>query len=95
VRAPPVEFHRAYMGELAKAVIEEVMGMRSCFGWRLPHDWEWAKGYTDRFGVTWVDFESPEDVVSPTERGVQPRVLQAYDHLLIVQEHKTRFISRI
>lgn len=70
VKAPPgeevlndghrIEFYRSYVGELAKAAKEDGIDVRSYFGWTLLDNWEWAKGYTDRFGVTWVDFESED-----------------------------------
>ncbi|KAF2179760.1 glycoside hydrolase family 1 protein [Zopfia rhizophila CBS 207.26] len=54
-----IEFYRKYVGELAKAV-KDGIDIRSYFGWTLADNWEWAKGYTDRFGVTFIDFDTPE-----------------------------------
>ncbi|KAL1608002.1 hypothetical protein SLS60_002941 [Paraconiothyrium brasiliense] len=60
-----IDFYRSYVGELAKAVKDDGIDIRSYFGWTLLDNWEWAKGYTDRFGVTWVDFESEEKTRYP------------------------------
>lgn len=54
-----IEFYRSYLTEVANASQEGVV-IKSYFGWTFTDNWEWAAGYTDRFGVTWVDFESPE-----------------------------------
>jgi beta-glucosidase len=54
-----IDFFKSYLTEVAKASQEGVV-IKSYFGWTFTDNWEWAAGYTDRFGVTWVDFESPE-----------------------------------
>ncbi|KAK3934173.1 putative beta-glucosidase [Diplogelasinospora grovesii] len=54
-----IDFFRAYVGEVAKACQEGII-IKSYFGWTFTDNWEWAAGYTDRFGVTWVDFESED-----------------------------------
>ncbi|KAF1976631.1 glycoside hydrolase [Bimuria novae-zelandiae CBS 107.79] len=75
-----IEFYRSYVGELAKAVKEEGIDIRSYFGWTLMDNWEWAKGYTDRFGVTWIDFESPEKTRYPKRSAAFNR--QYFKHLI-------------
>ena len=32
------------------------------FVWSLMDNFDWAKGYTDRFGIVWVDFETQERI---------------------------------
>ncbi|KAH7075143.1 beta-glucosidase [Paraphoma chrysanthemicola] len=59
-----VEFFNGYLRELATAVRDGV-DIRSYFGWTFTDNWEWAAGYTDRFGVTFVDFESVEKTRYP------------------------------
>lgn len=54
-----VDFFKKYLTEVAKASQEGVV-IKSYFGWTFTDNWEWSAGFTDRFGVTWVDFESPE-----------------------------------
>lgn len=54
-----IDFFRGYLTEVARAVQEGVV-IRSYFAWTFTDNWEWAAGFTDRFGVTWVDFNDPE-----------------------------------
>ncbi|KAF2464657.1 beta-glucosidase [Lindgomyces ingoldianus] len=60
-----VEFFRGYVGELAKAVKEDGVDIQSYFAWTFTDNWEWAAGYTDRFGVTYIDFDSPKKTRYP------------------------------
>lgn len=53
-----VEFFRAYIEEVVKACRDGVV-IKSYFAWSFLDNWEWALGYTSRFGVTWVDYDSP------------------------------------
>ncbi|KAJ0416488.1 glycoside hydrolase superfamily [Aspergillus carlsbadensis] len=55
------EFFRAYLAEVAKACQEGVV-IQSYFAWSFVDNWEWALGYTSRFGVTWVDYASPHKI---------------------------------
>lgn len=54
-----IDFFNKYLTAIAKASQEGVV-IKSYFGWTFTDNWEWTAGYSDRFGVTWVDFETPE-----------------------------------
>jgi beta-glucosidase len=54
-----IEFFTGYLTEVAKAVQDGVI-IKSYFAWTFLDNWEWAAGYTDRFGITYVDFDSPQ-----------------------------------
>lgn len=54
-----IDFYKKYLTAVAEASKEGVV-IKSYFGWTFTDNWEWTAGYTDRFGVTWVDFNSPE-----------------------------------
>lgn len=54
------EFFEGYLESIGRAVKEDGVDIRSYFAWTFTDNWEWAAGYSDRFGVTFVDFSSPE-----------------------------------
>lgn len=55
-----IEFFEGYIAAIGSALKEDGVDVRSYFAWTFTDNWEWAAGYTDRFGVTFVDFESKE-----------------------------------
>ncbi|RKL26803.1 Beta-glucosidase 1B [Fusarium oxysporum] len=54
-----VDFYKSYLTEVAKASREGVV-IKSYFGWTFTDNWEWAAGFSDRFGATWIDFEAED-----------------------------------
>jgi beta-glucosidase len=57
-----VDFLHRYLRELRRAAAEGV-DIRGYFHWSLTDNFEWAKGYTERFGLVYCDFETQERVV--------------------------------
>lgn len=53
-----VEFFRSYIDEVVSAHRDGVV-VKSYFAWSFLDNWEWALGFTSRFGVTWVDYDDP------------------------------------
>ncbi|TPX11626.1 uncharacterized protein E0L32_007605 [Thyridium curvatum] len=54
-----IDYYKSYVAEVAKASQEGIV-IKSYLAWSLLDNFEWALGYTARFGVTWVDFEDPK-----------------------------------
>lgn len=54
-----IEFHRGFLQALHQA-IEDGADVRSYHAWSLLDNFEWAEGYSQRFGLAWVDFETGE-----------------------------------
>lgn len=57
--ADRVEFYRSYLTACHEA-IESGVDLRGYFGWSLMDNFEWASGYSKRFGMHYVDFETGE-----------------------------------
>ncbi|MHB0968760.1 MAG: GH1 family beta-glucosidase [Thermoanaerobaculia bacterium] len=54
---PRVEYLHKHL-EAARAAIGSGVGLRGYFVWSLLDNFEWNKGYSKRFGIVHVDFES-------------------------------------
>ncbi len=50
-----IEFFRSYLAELARA-IQDGARVRSYHAWTLLDNFEWADGFSQRYGLTYVDF---------------------------------------
>ena len=57
-----VEFYRGYLTELANA-ISEGADVRGYHAWSLLDNFEWAEGYSQRFGLVHVDFKTQKRTV--------------------------------
>ena len=53
---------KAHLAELARA-IQEGADVRAYHAWSLLDNFEWAEGYSQRFGLTWVDFRDQRRIV--------------------------------
>ena len=51
------DFLRGYLRELHRA-IQDGVPVKGYFVWSLLDNYEWADGYTRRFGIVHVDFET-------------------------------------
>lgn len=56
-----IDFLQRYLKELQKAS-DEGVDIRGYFHWSLTDNFEWAKGYQERFGLIYVDFQTQERI---------------------------------
>ena len=56
-----IDFLHRYLLELEKAV-NDGADIRGYFLWSFMDNFEWAKGYTDRFGIVYVNYETQERI---------------------------------
>ncbi|KAK4253761.1 hypothetical protein QN277_010396 [Acacia crassicarpa] len=52
-----VRFFREYLASVASA-IKDGVDVRGYFAWSLVDNFEWAQGYTKRFGLVYVDYKN-------------------------------------
>jgi len=57
-----ISFHRQILAELARAIAEGA-NVRAYHAWSLVDNFEWADGYTQRYGLTYVDFRNQKRTV--------------------------------
>ncbi|XP_054758147.2 lactase/phlorizin hydrolase-like [Lytechinus pictus] len=53
------DYYRAYINELLKAVTLDGVDVRGYTAWSLLDNFEWASGYSERFGMHYVNFSDP------------------------------------
>lgn len=56
-----IDFLARYLKELKKAASE--IELKGYFQWSLMDNFEWAKGYSERFGLIYVDYQTQERVL--------------------------------
>jgi len=62
-----IVYHREYLAALARSIAEgaEVRGYHA---WSLLDNFEWADGYSQRFGLTYVDFKTQNRIMKESGR---------------------------
>lgn len=84
--ASRVDYLAGHIGQLARA-IDDGCDVRGYFAWSLLDNFEWGAGYSQRFGIVWVDFEDDaRRIVKDSGRWLRDLVAGApldYDDALI------------
>jgi beta-glucosidase len=77
-----IEFLYKYLGEYTRA-IEEGVPAQGYFLWSLLDNFEWAEGYSKRFGIVYVDYET------------QQRILKysAYWYKALIASHDSGYVK--
>ena len=57
-----IEFYRGHLAELARA-IKDGANVRGYHAWSLLDNYEWAEGYSQRFGMVYVDFRDQKRTI--------------------------------
>ena len=61
------EFYQGYLEAVARA-ISQGADVRGYHAWSLLDNFEWAEGYEQRFGLTWVDFQTGDRTLKESGR---------------------------
>jgi len=56
-----IEYYHSHLTELKRA-IEDGVPCSGYFAWSLMDNFEWAQGFSQRFGLIWVDFKTLERI---------------------------------
>jgi beta-glucosidase len=75
---PRIDFLKAYTDAMFEA-IGRGADVRGYFVWSLLDNFEWGSGYTQRFGITYVDF--------PTQRRIPKASFHWYAELIEASKH--------
>ncbi|OAY59393.1 beta-glucosidase 40 [Manihot esculenta] len=51
-----IKYHNDYLTNLLASIKEDGCNVKGYFVWSLLDNWEWAAGYTSRFGLFFVDY---------------------------------------
>lgn len=57
-----IQYHREYLAALGKAIFEGA-DVRGYHAWSLLDNFEWAEGFSQRFGLSYVDFRTEERTI--------------------------------
>jgi beta-glucosidase len=57
-----VSFYQQYLANCHRAIADGVP-LNGYFAWSLMDNFEWAHGYSKRFGITYVDYETQERIL--------------------------------
>lgn len=52
-----IKYHNDYLTNLLASIKEDGCNVKGYFVWSLLDNWEWAAGYTSRFGLFFVDYK--------------------------------------
>lgn len=62
-----ISYHRQYISALARAIAENA-DVRSYHAWSLIDNFEWAEGFSQRFGLAYVDFKTQQRTIKDSGR---------------------------
>jgi beta-glucosidase len=62
-----IDFLRTHLDAVEEA-IQRGVDVRAYFAWSLMDNFEWGEGYRQRFGVTYVDFDTQQRIPKDSAR---------------------------
>ncbi len=62
-----IDYHRQYLQAVARAIADGA-DIRSYHAWTLLDNFEWAEGFSQRFGLAYVDFKTQQRTIKDSGR---------------------------
>jgi len=62
-----LDYYKTHIAAVHRA-IQAGVPMAGYFAWSLMDNFEWARGYSQRFGITWVDFDTQERILKDSAK---------------------------
>jgi beta-glucosidase len=62
-----IQYHRQYLHALAQAIADGA-DVKGYHAWSLIDNFEWAEGFSQRFGMTYVDFKTQQRTIKDSGR---------------------------
>jgi len=79
-----LNYLQSYITEVSKAVNEDKCNVQAYFVWSLMDNFEWADGYSKRFGIHYVDYSSPDKI--------RYRKQSTIWYSQLIREHQNRLV---
>lgn len=79
-----ISYLDAYLGQLKKAV-EDGVDVRGYFHWTFLDNFEWERGYSERFGLVYVNFENRKRTVKDSAFWYQ-KVMESNGEILSINK---------
>ena len=80
-----IDFYRGYIGQVARAM-DEGCDVRGYYAWTLLDNFEWATGFTQRFGLTYCDFDTQQRTIKDSGYWMRDLIAKGeieYDETLV------------
>ena len=77
-------YYKHYINQVLKTIKLDGVSVRGYYAWSLLDNFEWAEGYSKRFGLVWVDYRTQERI---------PK-LSAHWYRRLIAEHRSILIPR-
>ena len=61
-------FYHNYTGEVQRVINEDGVEVRGYFAWSLMDNFEWERGYSERFGLVYTDYATQARHVKASAR---------------------------
>jgi beta-glucosidase len=62
-----VDYYQTHIAAVHRAM-QAGVPMAGYFAWSLMDNFEWARGYAQRFGIVWVNFETQERILKDSAK---------------------------